>query len=62
MLLGIKFKRDILHGDREGMAVDRHSGRNRKLADHIFIHTQESEKKNRKWGEAINTYILPSVI
>lgn len=41
MLLGIKFKRDILHGDREGMAVDRHSGRKKKLADHIFVYTQE---------------------
>ena len=33
----------------------RHSvSRRGKLADHIFIHKQETEVGNRKWGEAIN--------
>lgn len=37
--------------------------RSQKLADHIFVHTQEAEgdeeKENRKWGEAINPQSHP---
>lgn len=32
--------------------------RSRKLASHIFIHTQEVEEINRKWDKDINFQIL----
>ena len=34
----------------------------RKPADHIFIHTQEAERQNRKWGEAIDTSQSTSLV
>lgn len=65
-LAGIKYQNQkqikagslFWHTFPEGQAIvhqGRHSvSRSRKSADHIFIHKQETEIANRKWGEDIN--------
>lgn len=38
-----------------------YSGRNWKMIYHIFVHTQETERKNRNRNKVINLQRLPPV-
>lgn len=42
------------HGN--SMIAGRHGNANRKLADHVLIHTQEVDKRNRYWCESITSW------
>lgn len=40
---GLWFQRDRYSRSMEGVVARRHGGRSKKLADHVFTHTQETE-------------------
>lgn len=50
-----------IHNGRNGMAIDRHSSRSRKLRAHISI-THRKQRENRKLGVSVNPQISPLVM
>lgn len=53
----LQFQEDRVHYCREDMATGREG--TVELADHIFIHTQEAQRENRKCSTPIKPQSLP---